>query len=178
MPWHIRGPADTWSAVSPGQQQWGQIHPFTRGHNTMETINGNGSHPLGSSRFWSLTGSNAQTSIPTSVDNSHWSAVPRDHETSLKCWSSSHWGQSKLPHMVAYGPIAYQGLNLPNLYVEELITHISTLLKYGPQWDDPTGVLTQASGELLCLEASVHTLDPAWWRHGWAYAGSSASNVI
>jgi len=45
------------------------------------------------------------------------------------------------PQAVVHGPITYQGLNIPNLYVEQLITHILTLLQYGPHVADPTGTL-------------------------------------
>jgi len=58
------------------------------------------------------------------------------------------------PCAIAHGPTAYQGLNLPNLHLEQLVSHITTLLKYGPQCNDPTGTLIQACGELMCLEAS------------------------
>jgi len=56
------------------------------------------------------------------------------------------------PRAVVHGPVEYQGLNLPNLYSEQLITQIGTMLKYGPQQTDPTRVLIRANGE---LEAGV-----------------------
>ncbi len=59
------------------------------------------------------------------------------------------------PRAVAHGPVIYQGLNLPNLYSEQLITHITTLLKYGSQNEDPTGTLIRACGETMRLEAGV-----------------------
>jgi len=34
------------------------------------------------------------------------------------------------PRAVAHGPVAYRGLNLPNLHTKQLITHILTILKY------------------------------------------------
>jgi len=36
-----------------------------------------------------------------------------------------------LPHAVVHGPRIYQGLNIPNLYSEQMITHIQTILKFG-----------------------------------------------
>jgi len=60
------------------------------------------------------------------------------------------------PRAVAHGPIRYQGLNLPNLHMEQLIAHITTLLKFGPLCDDPTGLLIRSCGELLRLEAGVN----------------------
>jgi len=59
------------------------------------------------------------------------------------------------PRAVAYGPATYQGLNLPNLHTEQLISHILTMLKYGNLTEDPTGSLIRTCGELLCLEVGV-----------------------
>jgi len=60
------------------------------------------------------------------------------------------------PRAVAHGPTKYQGLNLPNLHTEQLIAHITTMLKFGPLRDDPTGMLLRSCGELLRLEAGVN----------------------
>jgi len=53
------------------------------------------------------------------------------------------------PWVVAHGPVAYQGLNLPNLFTEQLITHIRTLVKYGSHPSNITGNLISANAELL-----------------------------
>jgi len=53
------------------------------------------------------------------------------------------------PRAVAHGLVTYQGLNLPNLHTEQLITHILTVLKYSNLSDDPTGSLIRACGKLL-----------------------------
>jgi len=45
------------------------------------------------------------------------------------------------PRSIAHGPVTYQGLNLPNLHSEQMISHILMVLKYGNQRDDPTGAL-------------------------------------
>ncbi len=60
------------------------------------------------------------------------------------------------PRAVAHGPVAYQGLNLPNPHTEQLITHILTVLKYGNIPHDPTGSLIRACGELMRLEVGMH----------------------
>jgi len=59
------------------------------------------------------------------------------------------------PRAVAFGPTTYQGLNLPNLHTEQLISHILTMLKYGNLTDDPTGSLIRTCGELFRLEVGV-----------------------
>jgi len=51
------------------------------------------------------------------------------------------------PQAVAYGPHSHQGLDIPNLFTEQLITHIVTLLCFGPQWNDPTGHLLHLAAE-------------------------------
>jgi len=45
------------------------------------------------------------------------------------------------PQVAAHGLLAYQVLNLPNLYMEQVITHVQTLVKYGSHVDDSTGML-------------------------------------
>jgi len=59
------------------------------------------------------------------------------------------------PRAVAHGPVAYRGLNLPNLHTKQLITHILTVLKYGNIPHDPTGLLIWACGELMQLEVGM-----------------------
>jgi len=54
-----------------------------------------------------------------------------------------------LPQVVAHGPWKFQGLYLPNLYTEQVVTHIHTLLRFGAQSNDPTGQLLWANGEAL-----------------------------
>jgi len=60
-----------------------------------------------------------------------------------------------LPWAVAHGPVQFQGLNIPNLHTEQSITHIMTMLKYGPQRYDLAGLLLHTCGKLLQLEAGV-----------------------
>jgi len=40
--------------------------------------------------------------------------------------------------------------------MEQLITHITTLLRYGAHYDDPTGQLLQANGEAMQMEAGLN----------------------
>jgi len=59
------------------------------------------------------------------------------------------------PRAVAHGPVAYQGLNLPDLYIKQMISHILTILKFGNLFDDPTEVLIWVCGELLQLAVGM-----------------------
>jgi len=37
------------------------------------------------------------------------------------------------PRAIMHGPLQWGGLNIPNLYMEQLIAHVHTLLKFGGQ---------------------------------------------
>jgi len=56
---------------------------------------------------------------------------------------------------VVHGPWHYQGLEVPNLYTEQTIAQLSTLLQYRPQEDDVTGSLIQYTAEAFQLEAGI-----------------------
>ncbi len=53
------------------------------------------------------------------------------------------------PRVVTHGLVAYQGLNLPDLYVKQIISHILTVLKFGNLFANPTRTLIRACRELL-----------------------------
>jgi len=59
------------------------------------------------------------------------------------------------PHALAHGPKKFCGVNIPNLYTEQTITHIHTLLKFSNQPKDLTGYLLRATGENMRLETSL-----------------------
>jgi len=59
------------------------------------------------------------------------------------------------PQVAAHRPLTYQGLNLPILFTEQLISHVQTLMKFGSHGNDITGNLIWANAELLCLETGV-----------------------
>jgi len=40
-----------------------------------------------------------------------------------------------------HGPLRYQGLDIPNLYTEQMVARITMLLQYGPNAEDITGSL-------------------------------------
>jgi len=45
------------------------------------------------------------------------------------------------PHVLAYGPLKYGGLAIPNLYMEQLVEQLGVLLQYRDQMSDTTGLL-------------------------------------
>ncbi len=60
-----------------------------------------------------------------------------------------------MPQAVVHGPWIYQGLNIPNLCSEQMITHIQMLVTFGQHTTDATGVLVRACGKLLWLELGI-----------------------
>jgi len=59
------------------------------------------------------------------------------------------------PHALAHGPKKFCGVNIPNLYTEQTLTHIHTLLKFSNQPHDLTGFLLRATGENMRLETGL-----------------------
>jgi len=59
------------------------------------------------------------------------------------------------PRAVAHGPKSHQGLAIPNLFTEQTIAHITMLLHYGPQAENPMGQLLQANLEAFWLEMGL-----------------------
>ncbi len=59
------------------------------------------------------------------------------------------------PRAIVHGPWQWGGLNIPNLFTEQVIAHVHTMLKFGGQMGNITGSLLQASWEALILEAGL-----------------------
>jgi len=53
------------------------------------------------------------------------------------------------PQAIVHGLLEY---DIPHLYTEQLIMHLKMVLRYGPNKDDPTGVLLHATGKAMHLE--------------------------
>jgi len=51
------------------------------------------------------------------------------------------------PRAIVHGPWQWGGLNIPNLFTEQITKHIHTMLKFGGNSTDMTGVLLQATCE-------------------------------
>jgi len=59
------------------------------------------------------------------------------------------------PQALAHGPLKFCGINIPNLFMEQTLAHIHTLLKFSNKPHDLTGFLLRASGELMRLELGL-----------------------
>jgi len=59
------------------------------------------------------------------------------------------------PCAIAHGPLDFGGLEIPHLYTEQLVTHVQTLLHYGPDKNNPTGMLLHTTGKALRLEIGL-----------------------
>jgi len=83
------------------------------------------------------------------------------------------------PQALVYGPLKMCGINLPNLFTEQTVTHIHTLLKFSNQPQDLTGFLLWATGEAMWLETGLtrqlfeaplvlaDTITDTWMKHTW-----------
>jgi len=83
------------------------------------------------------------------------------------------------PRMLTHGPLQYGGLDIPHLYTEQLIAHVTTLLRYGPHHDDLTSSLLHATAKSMCLEMGyngelltaplslVANVMSSWLKHVW-----------
>jgi len=59
------------------------------------------------------------------------------------------------PQALAHGPLKFCGINIPNLFTEQTLAHIHTVLKFSNKLHDLTGFLLRASGELMRLELGL-----------------------
>jgi len=83
------------------------------------------------------------------------------------------------PQVLMHGPLDYGGLDIPHLYMEQIIVHIHTILRYHPDKEDPTGLLLHATGEAMRLELGyggkmlaaplilVENVPNSWIKHVW-----------
>jgi len=60
-----------------------------------------------------------------------------------------------MPQAIVHGPLTLVGLNVPNLYTEQLITQLTMLLQYGPQLENMMGVLIRVTAEAMKLEMGL-----------------------
>ncbi len=83
------------------------------------------------------------------------------------------------PHALAHGPLKFCGINIPNLFTEQTLAHIHTLLKFSHQAQDLMGFLLRASGETMRLELGwtgqlfeaplilQELITDSWLKHTW-----------
>jgi len=60
-----------------------------------------------------------------------------------------------MARVVVHGPICYQGLNIPNLYMEQLLAWLQALLQYGQKAKDVMGSLLHYTAEAFQMEVGV-----------------------
>jgi len=83
------------------------------------------------------------------------------------------------PRALVHGPLEYGGLDIPKLFTEQIIAHVMTILRYGPDQQDPMGFLLHATGEAMRLEIGytgellaaplilANNVTSLWLKHVW-----------
>jgi len=83
------------------------------------------------------------------------------------------------PRALVHGPLDYRGLDIPKLFTEQIIAHVTTILCYGPDQQDPTGFLLHTTGEAMQLEVGyngeflaaplilANNVTNSWLKHIW-----------
>jgi len=59
------------------------------------------------------------------------------------------------PWVVVHHPVGHQGLALPILCTKQVCIHLITMIRFGHQWEDPTGQLLRANAEGFRLEVGL-----------------------
>jgi len=93
------------------------------------------------------------------------------------------------PRALAHGPLEYSGLEIPHLFTEQCISHVNTILRYGPVKDNPTRFLLHATGEAMHLEMGycgellvaplvlAANITQSWLKHVWVSTQELEVNV-
>jgi len=83
------------------------------------------------------------------------------------------------PHALVHGPLKFCGISIPNLFMEQTLMHIHTLLKFSNQPQDLTSFLLWAMGEIMQLELGLwgqlfeaptvlqDCITDLWMKHTW-----------
>ncbi len=83
------------------------------------------------------------------------------------------------PHNLVHGPLKFCGINIPNLYTEQTLAHLHTLLKFSNQPQDLTGFLLRTTGESTRLKLGLcgqlfealtilqDVITDSWMKHTW-----------
>jgi len=83
------------------------------------------------------------------------------------------------PRALVHGPLDYRGLDIPKLFTEQIIAHVTTILRYGPDKQDPTSFLLHATGEAMRLGVGyngellaaplilANNVTNSWLKHIW-----------
>jgi len=60
-----------------------------------------------------------------------------------------------MPHAIVQGPLQLSGLNIPNFYMEQLVSQLGMVTWYGSQLSDTMGLLIWAVAESMKLEMGL-----------------------
>jgi len=83
------------------------------------------------------------------------------------------------PNALAHGPLKFCGVNMPNLFTEQTLMHIHTILKFSNQPQDLTSFLLWATGKTMQLELGLRgqlfevpiilqeVITSSWMKHTW-----------
>jgi len=94
------------------------------------------------------------------------------------------------PHAVVHRPKSHQCIAIPNLFMEQLISHVTMMLRFGPQRDNPAGQLLQANLEAFRLEAGLSGqifgfpveikmyMMQLWIKHTWQHCREWDINIM
>ncbi len=94
------------------------------------------------------------------------------------------------PRVLAHGPLDYGGLDIPHLFMEQIIAHIHTILCYGPVKDDPTSLLLHVTAEAMRLELGYggellaaplilgENVTNSWIKHVWQSTQESGITIL
>jgi len=105
--------------------------------------------------------------------------VQEDHVPLLQQGLSRAGFNWNFPRNLAHGPLEYGGIDLLHLFTEQLIAHVTMVLRYGPDHKDPMGLLLHATSEAMRLEAGYNgelleipliladNITPSWIKHVW-----------
>jgi len=79
----------------------------------------------------------------------------RDYEANSQCWSPKIGCVHSMPQAIVHGPLEWAGLNVPNLYTEQLTTQLTILLCHSLRMDETTRILIRALAEAMQLEMGL-----------------------
>jgi len=89
------------------------------------------------------------------------------------------------PRALVHGPLQYGGLDIPNLFTEQVIAHIHTILRYGPEKSDPMGHLLHTTGKAMRLEVGYSgellmapLVTNSWIKHVWVSTQESGVTIL
>jgi len=94
------------------------------------------------------------------------------------------------PRALVHDPLQYSILDIPQLFMEQVIAHIHTILRYGPTKSDPMGHLLHTTGEAMWLEVGysgellmaplclAENVTNSWIKHVWVSTKESGVTLL